>query len=159
MRLRSLRSSQCHFTSQFGVEGGPQERQRPEPFDPTQPRLDVQEDGGEPALCLVRGTLAIDVIGALPHEGIDRFEAVGGLQAHREGSEYPRRWRVRVSSKPSSRFFTADSFSPRSTARSRGGGPPSLRHGSAARRPPGAFGARSPADSWGGARTFSRLCH
>jgi len=49
MSLRSLRSTQVHLTSQFGLKGGPQERQRPEPFDPAKARLDVQEGGGEPA--------------------------------------------------------------------------------------------------------------
>ena len=78
---------QFHLASQFGVERSPQERQRPEPFDPTQSRLDVQEGRGEPALFLIRGAPAINLIGALPQEGIDRFEAVGRLQAHAEPGE------------------------------------------------------------------------
>src|SRR5574337_1876588 len=87
MRLRNVRFSQFHLASQFGVERSPQQRQRPEPFDPAQSRLNVQEGRGEPALFLIRGAPAIDFISALPEERIERLEAVGGLQAYAELGE------------------------------------------------------------------------
>lgn len=54
----------------------------------------------------------------------------------------PSRWSFSVSSSPSSRLRTADSFNRRGSARQRARGRPSLQHTWTARRPPGACVAR-----------------
>lgn len=79
-----MRFSRVHLPSQFGVECSPQQRQRPEPFDPVQPWLDVEQRGGELSPFLIRGAPAIDFIGTLPEKRVERLQAVGGLQAHAE---------------------------------------------------------------------------
>jgi len=76
-----------HLAIEFRLQRVAQERQRPEPFDPAQSRLDVQEGRGEPTLFLIRGTPPVDFINALPEERVERLQTVGGLQAHAEPGE------------------------------------------------------------------------
>ena len=87
MRLGSLSPGRSRLPAEFSLQRLAQQRQCSEPFDPVQPRLDVQEGRSEPALLLIRGAPVIDLIGTLPQERIERLQAVGSLQAHAKPGE------------------------------------------------------------------------
>jgi len=87
-----LRSLSCWFTGMAtdrALQGGSEERQGPEAPNPTEARLDVEERGREPALLLVRGAPVRDLVRPVADQGVDGFEAVGGLQADPQGPEDP----------------------------------------------------------------------
>lgn len=81
MTLRSLIASRGRLLPDLYVQRSPQQRERAVSFDPAEAWLDVQQGRGEPAVFLVRGAPPGDLVDPLRHEGVDRFEAVGGLQA------------------------------------------------------------------------------
>ena len=89
MRLCSLGPSRCHLPPELRLQRLVEERQGLEALDPAQPRLDVEERGGQPAVFLLRGAPVRDLPGPLADERVDGFEAVRGLQADPQGPKDP----------------------------------------------------------------------
>lgn len=56
---------------------------------PTQPRLPVEQGGGEPALVLVAIGLPVDHAQPLADLGQEGFQPIGGLEAGLEGFDGP----------------------------------------------------------------------
>jgi len=71
------------------LKGRTEKRQMPVALDPPQARFDVQQRRGHPPLLLVTGPPVIDLVRPLADLGHDRLQAVGGLQAARQGLEHP----------------------------------------------------------------------
>jgi hypothetical protein len=57
----------------------------PEPLDPPQARFDVQQGGGHPPLPLIGPV--VDLVGAGRDQGVERLDAVGGLQTDSQFAE------------------------------------------------------------------------
>ena len=71
------------------ADGGPQDRQMPAALDPVQPRLDVEERRGHPALLLVAVAPVVHPVRSLSNERHDRLQAVRRLQASPQDGKDP----------------------------------------------------------------------
>jgi hypothetical protein len=87
MNSRSSVFSSVLLALDLPLQGTAEQRQRAMPPDPPQPRFDVQERRGHPAVLLVGGPPGGDLPRAALHEGVDGLQAVRGLQAGPEGPE------------------------------------------------------------------------
>jgi len=81
--------------------------QVPIAFDLTEPRLDLQQRGGQPTSPLMGIRPAINLRTPLFHHGIDRLQAIRGFEGGATTGSIPTRCRASVSSKPSARLRAA----------------------------------------------------
>lgn len=90
MRSRNLLLCHSPLASEFDLQGLTEHGQGSKPCDTVQARLDVEERRRQPSALLIGGPPAIDLVGALANQGIDRFEAVRRLQAPPQRPEHPK---------------------------------------------------------------------
>ena len=87
MNLRSSVFSSALLSPDLRLQCSAVQRKRAIPPDPPQPRFDVEEGRGEPAVFLVGGPPVVHLVGPLPDERVEGLETVGGLQARPQGAE------------------------------------------------------------------------
>lgn len=74
-------------SADLGLERRAEQRQMAEAIDPPQPRFNGQQRARDPTLLLVRRAPVVDLVGDLAELGIERFQAVRGLQTDAQGLE------------------------------------------------------------------------
>lgn len=89
MRSRNLLFGQSLLCTEFDLKGLTEYGQGSKPCDAVQAWLDVEECRSQPPPFLIGGAPAIDLVGPLANQGIDRFETVGRLQTPPQRPEHP----------------------------------------------------------------------